>query len=516
MPVARPVEVAPRSARPRPQPAASKPGAQPAAARRADGKTEGRPAAQDTPNSTPKRSRQDPSQDSQACKHTKRGKGHAESNSRHRRPTQTIHAAGLVLTTTAEPIQVQSAPSKPFAALIADKVAEAVTAAPSVKGVKSLQADPAAPAPAAPTPAAPTPAAPAPAAPAPAEMPPVQIAAVLATVQATAAPNVVPPKTPAPNAPAQALAQAAAVPAVAKPQTQPNVQPAEAKGGIEQPLAPAATRPAETLAAMVKPAEVAQAVTGLPLATPIPAHPYADTSPKVHAHEPKVAAIRTPSVEREARATAAGRFQAAPAAPATPATQTVARGVEVSIQNDTPIAAAQVGRAEPAPVDGQAGVSAAAPAADRTPQETMVSQVAEQIQANADRLNQQIEIRLHPPELGTVRLTLKADGSEVRGEMKVSDPDTAAQLQAEAPGLVRRLADGGIQMRRLDISLDSHTTGDQGNSPLGNPHGHPDRYPESWRGGFDADPASSAAGGTDPQSVLSGAYVTDQSINVWM
>ncbi|MHC4715786.1 MAG: flagellar hook-length control protein FliK [Planctomycetota bacterium] len=195
----------------------------------------------------------------------------------------------------------------------------------------------------------------------------------------------------------------------------------------------------------------------------------------------------------------------------------VKQGQEFFFRTDSPTAVSQVGRTEPSPVDGQASANAPAPAAERSQADTMVAQVAEQVRVNADRLNRQIEIRLRPPELGTVTLTLQAEGKDIRGVMKVANADTAVQLQIEAPNLFRRLADEGIQMRRLDISLDSEAGSDRPDSPMANPNDGTDQGPLGSRPGLDSDPDGPAGSNeTDRAWPQAAAYVTDRSINVWI
>ena len=150
----------------------------------------------------------------------------------------------------------------------------------------------------------------------------------------------------------------------------------------------------------------------------------------------------------------------------------------------------------------------------------MIDQIARVVRANAARSGRQIIVRLNPPELGRVRLTLHAEGRDLRGVLKVEDPNTFAELQREAGALVQRLAESGVQLRRLDINLsdDGSQGSDSGGSLArggqGQTHGGPDDM------GQQAAPDS--AGEADrPEADAAPAmpdayYVDDESINVWI
>lgn len=92
----------------------------------------------------------------------------------------------------------------------------------------------------------------------------------------------------------------------------------------------------------------------------------------------------------------------------------------------------------------------AARQADGTP---IANQIADAAAANAGRLGQQVVIRLDPPDLGEVRLTLHAKGQDVFGTIEVKNAATFNQLQGESSALVNRMADSGIHLRRMDVVL---------------------------------------------------------------
>jgi flagellar hook-length control protein FliK len=96
--------------------------------------------------------------------------------------------------------------------------------------------------------------------------------------------------------------------------------------------------------------------------------------------------------------------------------------------------------------------------APQDPQSTTGSvgdQIAAQLRADPGTASQRIVIRLDPPELGRVSVTLRETDGHVAGELKFSDPDALAQARLETPALIRQLADGGVRIRQLDMSLES-------------------------------------------------------------
>jgi len=480
VPVARPVEGGVSPSRREPQ----------AGPKAADTRSQDRDGVEESPPSSPKRSHEPQARTCPDAQRTRTGNARAKSRKGKgkRGPVTAIQAAPVPPALASQFSHVAAAVTKPFAALVAAKVATGAPVKPTVTAVKTLQDGPT-------TPAAP-------------KATSTGVQKVAAEVQAKPVPKLVAAGG-LKSAPGASQAAADPAPAKAQAQPQPATQPAAKGQDIEQLLAQAASKPVEAPPAAPQAAEPAHTVAGPFLTGQVAADLDLQAVPRIQAPGAKVARVHMQGGQRSARSTA--QFQA------TPAAEAGAKGIEISGQGDPITAVAQVARAEPGPVDGQTGVSTTAPAADRAPQETMVSQVAEQIQANTDRLNQQIEIRLRPPELGTVRLTLQAEGSSVRGELKVSNPDTAAQLEVEAPNLFRRLADGGIQMRRLDISLENDTAGNPGESGLGTPHGGREHHTAGGHGRFDADGAPSvAAYRTAPGPIQAATYVTDRSINVWM
>ncbi len=162
--------------------------------------------------------------------------------------------------------------------------------------------------------------------------------------------------------------------------------------------------------------------------------------------------------------------------------------------------------------------SAATPASA----EPISQQIAMQIQARPIKAGQQITVQLNPPELGKVNIEIRQDDQGLRAILEVENPRTFSQLQREAPGLVNRLVEGGVQVNRIEINLtNSSDTSDRSAS---------DPFGSMMRDNF-SNQQDSQAGDTGKQSesgytdgygldesdesLVSAGYVNDEAINVW-
>jgi len=83
-----------------------------------------------------------------------------------------------------------------------------------------------------------------------------------------------------------------------------------------------------------------------------------------------------------------------------------------------------------------------------------VNDVTDQIASAASASRARVlVIRLDPPHLGEVRLTLWSSGSSVEGRLEVSQAHTAAALRGETSVVMGRLAEAGVAMRQLEITV---------------------------------------------------------------
>ncbi len=67
--------------------------------------------------------------------------------------------------------------------------------------------------------------------------------------------------------------------------------------------------------------------------------------------------------------------------------------------------------------------------------------------------DQQITIRLNPPELGKVFIKFQEQDNQITGLLEVSKAQTRIEIQQALPQIIRSLQDSGIQIKRLDVVL---------------------------------------------------------------
>ena len=178
--------------------------------------------------------------------------------------------------------------------------------------------------------------------------------------------------------------------------------------------------------------------------------------------------------------------------------------------------------------DASPGPAAATPAppAPPTDEPTVVGQLTETLRNQEAQAGQEIVVRLHPPELGSVRMTLHTEGDHVRGVVVVDSARTYAELHQEMPGLVQRLADSGVDLRRLDIVLNERAdrSDDGGSSAMaGGEQGRQGQGTDEQHGEAGPEAGSATQVADDPQQEPLAAVPTDGagpvgagSINVWI
>jgi flagellar hook-length control protein FliK len=147
------------------------------------------------------------------------------------------------------------------------------------------------------------------------------------------------------------------------------------------------------------------------------------------------------------------------------------------------VAAGPVG---PAAIGSSDIVGGQAPTAPQTRGEAptpVVDQVLAAVQASGTRRSQQVVVRLSPPELGNVRVTLRAAGGSLRGVLEADNPQTAKRLEHEAAALAQRLEDCGVQVRRLDVVLHRQDGGQSSDQARQDGGGRQWQEPADGRGG---------------------------------
>ncbi len=90
-------------------------------------------------------------------------------------------------------------------------------------------------------------------------------------------------------------------------------------------------------------------------------------------------------------------------------------------------------------------------------------QILESIHNSVSRQggNQQITVRLNPPELGRVFIKFQEQDNQITGLMEVSKTQTRFEIEQALPQIVRNLADSGIQIKRFEVVLNNNEGSEQ-------------------------------------------------------
>ncbi len=178
--------------------------------------------------------------------------------------------------------------------------------------------------------------------------------------------------------------------------------------------------------------------------------------------------------------------------------------------------AASAANAKPANSPGQNSPNNAAADIGKQILESIHGSLAQQ------KGDQQITVRLNPPELGKVFIKLQERDAELTGILEVSRTQTRAEIEHALPQMIRNLADCGIQVKRLDVVLSEQGRSGQeafgGQSPQNNgPYEHDSANQQTWSNEVNVRQVgewSAASGGYQTASGWQEAFVTDGSINM--
>ncbi len=88
-------------------------------------------------------------------------------------------------------------------------------------------------------------------------------------------------------------------------------------------------------------------------------------------------------------------------------------------------------------------------------------QIQESIHSSLRHDQQQITIRLNPPELGKVSIKFHEQDGQIIGLLEVSRAQTRTEIQHALPQLIQNLAGDGVQIKRLEVLL-TNQQGQQG------------------------------------------------------
>lgn len=347
-----------------------------------------------------------------------------------------------------------------------------------------------------------------------------------------------PAAAPVPAAPALTPERAATPSAALAPApAQTSAEGSEAPVTAPVPAAPAAPASPASPAPATAPAGV-MAASPIPAVPPVQQTDHASSPLGEHGSTPArqavLAGIR--GAQRLSAAHAAVRPSHAPTEPTTGHSPFHATRASALSRHDVqaPGALASIDPSTPTGVSVAAGVSefvrasgqdqaapAQAPATPGQPGAQPRAMLADQVvsavlSARGDQ-SQQLTIRLDPPELGSIRVSLHTEKDVVRGVVHVDNPDTFKQIQREAPQLIERLVGGGIQVKQIDVQLNTNGGGTPGqwHSPnAGGWNQYADGRGQSGQGGLSGHVLDAAA---DPTSQDQAAGVfTGDSVNLWL
>jgi flagellar hook-length control protein FliK len=111
---------------------------------------------------------------------------------------------------------------------------------------------------------------------------------------------------------------------------------------------------------------------------------------------------------------------------------------------------------EAAPLSQHCMVETQAGAGGGPPENTMQSvgeQILDSMRASLDRGDNELVVRLHPPELGMVLVRFRENGEQISGLLEVSRSDTRHEIEQVLPPVLRSLQDAGIPMEKLEVVL---------------------------------------------------------------
>jgi flagellar hook-length control protein FliK len=83
----------------------------------------------------------------------------------------------------------------------------------------------------------------------------------------------------------------------------------------------------------------------------------------------------------------------------------------------------------------------------------VATQIQEHIHSSLRAGDQQITIRLHPPELGKVLVRFQEQDDQIIGLLEVSKTQTRYEIEQALPQIIRNLQGSGVEIKRLEVVL---------------------------------------------------------------
>jgi len=156
-------------------------------------------------------------------------------------------------------------------------------------------------------------------------------------------------------------------------------------------------------------------------------------------------------------------------------------------------------------------------------QNTSVSeQIQGSIQSSPRQGDQQITIRLNPPELGKVTIKFHEQENQLTGLLQVSKTQTKYEIQQALPEIIQNLQNMGIQVKKLEVVMsEPDLTGQQAynnQSLQDGSAGHQAGTRENTPGGTvtASEWLTNSSGYSQTQQSQQNTQITDKSINMLM
>ncbi len=91
-------------------------------------------------------------------------------------------------------------------------------------------------------------------------------------------------------------------------------------------------------------------------------------------------------------------------------------------------------------------------ASAKSPVSSVAEQILDSVQASLPQVDTQIVVRLQPPELGTIVVRFREQGSHLEGVLEAGQSETRREIERALPDVIRGLQDAGIPVRRFDVT----------------------------------------------------------------
>jgi flagellar hook-length control protein FliK len=132
----------------------------------------------------------------------------------------------------------------------------------------------------------------------------------------------------------------------------------------------------------------------------------------------------------------------------------------------------------------------------------------------------QVTVRLDPPELGKVTIQLRQEDGQITGSLEFSKAETKSQVQQLLPQVINNLQNSGIAVKKLDViqtSVDNSNTYQQYRDGFADQQAYEQRQFNqngsygSFSSGYDWVTGQSSY---SSESIYSDSYIEDDAVNI--